>query len=489
MSEPEAAAPLSGFRVLDFTQVVAGPFCATMLADMGAEVVKIERPGFGDDTRRITRYKDREEHEDYFYANNRSKKSVAINMKTSAGRDAVRALAGEADALIENMAPGKLAELGLGWEDARAMNPGIVYCSLSGFGQSGPYRDRVGIDPILQAVSGVMSVTGMEDPTQIGAPLADVLAGMFAAYAIVSALHAVRREGEGRHIDVSIQDAMVAALGPRMGETLQAGVAPGRHGNQNPIRVPANTYKTSDGEYVTVIVQHDGFWPGFCRALEHRGLAGGPALFDRAGARGEPRRHQRAGVPDFRLAHDGRMGKATGSREGGLLPGERLHARALGPPNCAPGPHQTSRTPRLGGDSRGGRAVDHERRAGRYKTAAPARPAHRRSARRMAQLAGSGSLALHGERGCGVGQFRARSEELRTYVFCGDEPTYHQVYMRRNKPRGGHPASDEIIIHDMDEEDEAEPPENHPRRSDGISVLNTGSCCRRATATVIARLT
>lgn len=267
MSESQTAAPLSGFRVLDFTQVVAGPFCAAMLADMGAEVVKIERPGLGDDTRRITRYKDREEHEDYFYANNRSKKSVAINMKTDAGKGAVRALAGEADAIIENMAPGKLAELGLGFEDARAANPRIVYCSLSGFGQSGPYRDRVGLDPILQAVSGVMSVTGTEDPTQIGAPLADVLAGMFSAYAIVSALHAVRREGEGRHIDVSMQDAMVAALGPRMGETLQAGVSPGRHGNENPMRVPANTYRTSDGEYVTVIVQHDGFWPGFCRAL------------------------------------------------------------------------------------------------------------------------------------------------------------------------------------------------------------------------------
>ena len=267
MSESQAKAPLSGFRVLDFTQVVAGPFCAAMLADMGAEVVKIERPGFGDDTRRITRYKDREEHEDYFYANNRSKKSVAVNMKTDVGRAAVRALAGKADALIENMAPGKLAELGLGFEDARAANPKIVYCSLSGFGQSGPYRDRVGLDPILQAVSGVMSVTGMEDPTQIGAPLADVLAGMFSAYAIVSALHAVGREGEGRHIDVSMQDAMVAALGPRMGETLQAGVSPGRHGNENPMRVPANTYRTSDGEHVTVIVQHDGFWPGFCRAL------------------------------------------------------------------------------------------------------------------------------------------------------------------------------------------------------------------------------
>ncbi len=266
MPESEAP-PLSGVRVLDFTQVVAGPYCATMLADMGAEVVKIERPGVGDDTRRITRYKGRDAHEDYFYANNRSRKSAAVNMKTRAGREAVRGLARGADALVENMAPGKLAELGLGWEEARRLNPGIVYCSLSGFGQTGPYRDRVGLDPILQAVSGVMSVTGREEPTQIGAPLADVLAGMFSAYAVVSALHATRREGRGRYIDVSMQAAMVAALGPRMGETLQAGVSPGRYGNENPMRVPANTYRTSDGEYVTIIVQHDGFWPGFCRAL------------------------------------------------------------------------------------------------------------------------------------------------------------------------------------------------------------------------------
>ena len=267
MPEPETAAPLSGFRALDFTQVIAGPYCATMLADMGAEVVKIERPGLGDDTRRITRYRGREAHEDYFYANNRSRKSAALDLKTRAGREAARALAGKADALIENLAPGKMAALGLGWEEARALNPRLVYCSISGFGQSGPYRDRVGLDPILQAVSGVMSVTGGEEPTQIGAPLADVLAGMFSAYAVVSALHAAAREGRGRFIDLSMQDAMVAALGPRMGETLQSGVSPGRHGNANPMRVPANTYRTSDGEYVTIIVQHDGFWPGFCRAL------------------------------------------------------------------------------------------------------------------------------------------------------------------------------------------------------------------------------
>ncbi len=267
MPEPETAAPLSGFRALAFTQVIAGPYCAAMLADMGAEVVKIERPGLGDDTRRITRYEGREAHEDYFYANNRSKKSAAINLTTRAGGEAARELARRADVLIENLAPGKMAALGLGWEEARALNPKLVYCSLSGFGQSGPYRDRVGLDPILQAVSGVMSVTGSGEPTQIGAPLADVLAGMFSAYAVVSALHAAGREGRGRFIDVSIQDAMVAALGPRMGETLQAGVSPGRYGNANPMRVPANAYRTSDGEYVAVIVQHDGFWPGFCRAL------------------------------------------------------------------------------------------------------------------------------------------------------------------------------------------------------------------------------
>ena len=159
---------------------------------------------------------------------------------------------------------------------------------------------------------------------------------MFAAYAIVSALHAVKREGEGRHIDVSMQDAMVAALGPRMGETLQAGVSPGRHGNENPMRVPANTYRTSDGEYVTVIVQHDGFWPGFCRAL---GIETGwrRALLHRAGARGEPGRHQRARLQNLRLAHDGRVGAAPRSRARGLRRGERLRARARRPPGRARG--------------------------------------------------------------------------------------------------------------------------------------------------------
>ncbi len=270
----EAQAPLAGVRVLDLTQVIAGPYCTAMLADMGAEVVKIEKPGTGDDLRSVHRYEGREEHEDYFYANNRSKKCVAVDLKKTSGRSAAHELARRADVLVENFSPGTAHRLGMGWEDISPLNPRLVYCSLSGFGQDGPYRDRPGLDPILQAISGVMSVTGLpgEEPRMIGTPLADVMAGIFSAFAIVSALQAVGREGRGRRIDVSLQDAMLAGIGPRMGETLQAGISPGRWGNENPMRVPANTYRTSDGRYLAIIIQNDRFWPLFCRAMDREDL-------------------------------------------------------------------------------------------------------------------------------------------------------------------------------------------------------------------------
>ncbi len=267
-------APLAGVRVLDLTQVVAGPYCTTMLADMGADVVKIERPGGGDDLRTVHRYEGRDGHEDYFYANNRSKRSVVVNLKDPDGRAAAHNLARRADSLIENFAPGTAGRIGMGWDEISSLNPRLIYCSLSGFGQDGPYKDRPGLDPILQAISGVMSVTGLpgEEAMMIGAPIADVLAGMFAAYAVVSALHAVRRGGLGRRIDLSLQDAMLAVLGPRMGETLQAGIAPGRFGNENPMRVPANTYRAADGRYIAIIIQNDRFWPSFCRAMGRENL-------------------------------------------------------------------------------------------------------------------------------------------------------------------------------------------------------------------------
>lgn len=263
-------APLVGIRVLDFTQVIAGPFCTTMLADLGAEVLKVERPGVGDDLRQVGRYAGREDHQDYFYANNRSKKSICLDLKDPDHQRVCHQLAAQADVVVENFAPGTMDRLSMGWQELHAVNQRLLYCSISGFGQTGPSRDRLAIDPIIQSISGVMSVSGSPDgePMQAGAPLADVIAGMFAAYSIVGALHTVKRDGKGRYIDISMQAAMVAALGPRMGETLQAGTVPERIGNENPMRVPANVYGTRDGGHLNISVSNDRHWPALCRALD-----------------------------------------------------------------------------------------------------------------------------------------------------------------------------------------------------------------------------
>jgi len=265
-----ACRPLQGVRVLDLTQVIAGPFCTTMLANLGAEVVKIEAPGRGDDLRTVGRYPGREAHEDYFNAANNSKKSIALDLKNPLHRQLAHALAKRADIAVENFAPGTAARLGVGWEELHALNPRLLYCSISGFGQTGPYRDRLAMDPIIQAISGVMSVTGYPDrgPIAVGAPLADVITGMFGAFAIVGVLHEVRQHGRGRYIDVSMQAAMLATLGPRMGGALNAGISPERIGNQNPMRVPSDVYPTRDGAHIYLMVHHDRVWPPFCRAVE-----------------------------------------------------------------------------------------------------------------------------------------------------------------------------------------------------------------------------
>jgi formyl-CoA transferase/CoA:oxalate CoA-transferase len=263
--------PLAGIRVLDLTRVIAGPFCTMMLADLGADVVKLEEPEHGDELRWVGRYKGRAPHDqDYFYASNRSKRGIALNLKDEGDRAIAQRLADATDVIVENFSPGVAARLGVGWEELRARNERLIYCSISGFGQTGPYRSRLALDPIIQAVTGIMSVTGAPDgePTQVGAPIADVAAGMFAAAAITASLHARHVTGKGRYIDISMQDAMLAMLGPRMGESLQAGHAPQRLGNQNPMRVPANAYRSSDGRYIDIIVQNDNHWRAFCVALD-----------------------------------------------------------------------------------------------------------------------------------------------------------------------------------------------------------------------------
>lgn len=270
MTANTANSPLMGVRVLDFTQVVAGPYCTMMLADMGADVVKIEQPGHGDDLRRTVPYRGREGHQDYFNALNRSKRSVALDLKLPSDQATALQLLDHADVLVENFSPGTMDKLGLGRSVAHARNARLIYCSLSGFGQTGPYRNRPALDPMIQAVTGLMSVTGQRDaePTMVGAPISDVMAGMFAAFAIVSALRLVNEQSGGQYIDLSMQDATLAALGTRMGETLQAGLSPTRLGNENPLRVPASTYRTNEGHHLAVIVLSEAHWPPFCRALD-----------------------------------------------------------------------------------------------------------------------------------------------------------------------------------------------------------------------------
>lgn len=278
--------PLAGIRVLDLTRVIAGPFCTMMLADLGADVVKLEEPEHGDELRWVGRYKGRgPDDQDYFYASNRSKRGIALNLKDEGDRAIAQRLADAADVIVENFSPGVAARLSLGWEELRARNERLIYCSISGFGQTGPYRNRLALDPIIQAVTGIMSVTGSPDgePMQVGAPIADVAAGMFAAAAIAASLYSRHATGKGRYIDISMQDAMLAMLGPRMGESLQAGQSPQRLGNQNPMRVPANAYKSSDGQYIDIIVQNDNHWRGFCVALDRLEWFEDPRLSTMAG--------------------------------------------------------------------------------------------------------------------------------------------------------------------------------------------------------------
>lgn len=265
------AGALAGVKVLDFSHVIAGPYCAMMLADMGADVVKVERRNGGDDLRTVGRYPGRRpEDEDYFYMLNRRKRSIALDLKSPEDRALVRDLAAEADVVLQNFAPGTAERLGIGAEELRAHNPKLVYCAISGFGQTGSLRDRLALDPIIQSMSGVMSVTGEPDgpPLQIGAPVADVVAGMFGAYAIVSALLQVERTGQGAFIDISMLESMIAVLGPRMGEALQAHHQPPRHGNENPMRVPAGLFECGDGHSINFIVQNQAYWAPFCRALD-----------------------------------------------------------------------------------------------------------------------------------------------------------------------------------------------------------------------------
>ena len=216
--------PLNGVRVIDLTRVVAGPYCTMMLGDMGAEVLKIEDPASGDDTRAWGPYL--HGHGSFYFQLNRSKKSLALDLKTSAGAAALRDLIATADVLIENFRPGSLSQLGFGFTDAAAVNPRLIYCSISGYGQTGPFAHLPGYDAVIQGEAGIMDMTGAPDgdPTRVGVAITDYLAGLYASQGILLALYERQQSGLGQHVDIALFDAMLSVLRlPRM--MLNAGTA------------------------------------------------------------------------------------------------------------------------------------------------------------------------------------------------------------------------------------------------------------------------
>jgi formyl-CoA transferase len=262
--------PLSGTRVVDLTRALAGPYCTLLLGDMGADVVKIEQPGSGDETRQWgPPFIDGESS--YFMSVNRNKRSVTLDLKSDQGIDALRRLTKTADVLVENFRPGTMDRLGLSYEQASQLNPSLVYCSVSGFGQTGPRSRQPAYDAILQGMGGIQYLSGEQDggPTRVGVPIADISAGMFAAYAVASALIWRERDPRrrGQFVDASMLGGQVALLTDQAGRYFATGVAPGRIGNRHASIAPYEMFKASDG-YVNVAAANEPMWQRFCNALD-----------------------------------------------------------------------------------------------------------------------------------------------------------------------------------------------------------------------------
>jgi crotonobetainyl-CoA:carnitine CoA-transferase CaiB-like acyl-CoA transferase len=261
-----AALPLDGVRVIDFTRVLAGPLCTMLLGDMGAEVIKIEDPTHGDDTRAWAPFVDG--WSTYYLGVNRNKKSVAIDFKSADGKALLEDLIRSADVLVENFRPGTLERLGFGPDRARGLNPRLIYCSISGYGATGPRRNLPGYDMVIQGESGLMDVTGFPDtgPTKVGVAITDCLAAQYAVQGILLALISRGRTGEGQFVDIALLDAAVSVLGLPTGIVAATGRSPGRLGNAHPSLAPYEPYPAADG-LVIVAVANPRLWTRFCQAV------------------------------------------------------------------------------------------------------------------------------------------------------------------------------------------------------------------------------
>ncbi|WP_280189453.1 CaiB/BaiF CoA transferase family protein [Delftia sp. PS-11] len=283
-SSSSAPAALAGIKVLDLSRVLAGPWCTQLLADLGADVVKVERPVAGDDTRHwgppfLQRDDGSSSQEaSYFTACNRNKRSVTIDISTPDGQQLIRQMAMQADVLVENFKVGGLAQYGLDYDSLRAVNPRLIYCSVTGFGQSGPYAERAGYDLMVQAMCGLMSITGHADdapgggPLKVGVAVIDVFTGLYASNAILAALHARQSSGRGQHIDMALLDVGMAVLANQAAGYLATGESPGRAGNIHPSLAPYQDFPTADGN-VLLAIGNDGQFARFCAAIGEPGWA------------------------------------------------------------------------------------------------------------------------------------------------------------------------------------------------------------------------
>src|SRR3989441_1510907 len=256
---PGADQPLKGIRVLDLTRVLAGPYCAMLLGDMGAEVIKVEEPGKGDDTRGWPPFAGGEST--YFMSVNRNKKSVTLNLKAPEGRDLLERLAKKSDVLLENFRTGTMEKLGLGYATLAKLNPRLVYCAISGFGESGPEAHRAGYDLIVQAESGVMDLTGFTDgpPVKVGNSIADLAAGMSAAHGVTLALLARTRSRRGQKVEISMLDVMASLLTYQAGSYFGTGQRPTRRGNAHPSIVPYEAFHAADA-FLVLGVANNSLW-------------------------------------------------------------------------------------------------------------------------------------------------------------------------------------------------------------------------------------
>lgn len=281
------AGPLTGIKVLDLSRVMAGPWCTQIFADLGAEVIKVERPGIGDDTRHwgppwLTDREGNETRESAYYLSaNRGKHSITVNIGEPEGRDLVKMLASKCDILVENFKTGDLERKGLGYEELRKVNPGLIFCAITGFGQTGPMAQDPGYDYLIQAQAGLMSITGVRDgqpgagPQRVGVATADLTTGMNAAIAILAALHHRDRTGEGQFIDMALLDVQVSWLANQAQNYFCSGNAPGRSGEYHPNLAPYQPFPTQDGELIIAVGNNEQF-RRLCDALGIPELATDP---------------------------------------------------------------------------------------------------------------------------------------------------------------------------------------------------------------------